>query len=140
MPSPIQRGKAAISGVAGSLDLYVYPVAQSANVNHNFEEEVVKDVNGFDTAWLARNTHKLADFKFKALGTNAATAATGLTFVAPFATVTLTLFASTEFNTTWQNISGASIDLNNTSVADFSVKFRCYTDATQNTLSQTTPA
>lgn len=139
MATVIQRGKAAVSGIAGSIDLIVYPVAQSANLTHNFEEEVVKDTTGFDAAWLARNTHKLADFKFKALGTTAATAASGLAFIAPFATVTLSGFATAEFNTTWQNISGASIDLNNTSVADFSTKFRCYTDATQNTLSQTTP-
>lgn len=140
MPTPIQRGKAAVSGIAGTLTVYIYPVAQSANLNYNFDEEIVKDVNGSDVSWLARNSHKLADFKFKALGDTAAHAATGLAFVAPFATITLSGFDSAEFNTTWQNISGSSIDLNNTSVADFSAKFRAYTDGTQNTLSQTTPA
>lgn len=140
MATVIQRGKASVNGVSGSIDLIIYPVAQSANVNHNFEEEVIKDVTGFDCAWVARNVHKLADFKFKALGDTAAHAATGLTFIAPFTTVTLSGFTTAELNTTWQNISGASIDLNNTSVADFSTKFRCYVDSTQNTLSQTTPA
>lgn len=140
MAAPTQRGKAAVSGTTGTIDVVIYPVTQSANINHNFEEEIVKDVNGADAAWLARNVHKLADFKFKALGDTAAHAAAGLTFIAPFATVTLSGFTCAEFNTTWQNISGASIDLNNTSVADFATKFRCYTDATQNTLSQTTPA
>lgn len=140
MATIVQKGKANVNGVAGTIDLVIYPVAQSANVNHNFDEEIVKDTTGFDCAWLARNTHKMADFKFKALGTTAATAKTGLAFIAPFATVTLTGFDTAELNTTWQNISGASIDLNNTSVADFSTKFRCYVDATQNTLSNTTPA
>lgn len=140
MATVVQRGKAAVTGIAGTIDVVVFPVAQTANVTHNFEEEIVKDVAGFDAAWVARNTHKLADFKFKALGDTAAHAATGLTFIAPFATVTLSGFTTGELNTTWQNISGASIDLNNTSVADFATKFRCYTDSTQNTLSQTTPS
>lgn len=140
MATVTQRGKAAVTGVAGTIDIVIYPVAQSANVTHNFEEEVIKDVAGFDVAWVARNTHKLADFKFKALGDTAAHATTGLTFIAPFATVTLAGFSTGELNSTWQNISGASIDLNNTSVADFSTKFRAYVDGTQNTLSQSTPA
>jgi len=140
MATVIQRGKAAVTGIAGAIDLVVYPVAQSANLTHNFEEEVVKDTSGFDAAWVARNTHKLADFKFKALGDTAAHAAAGLAFITPFATVTLSGFTTAELNTTWQNISGASIDLNNTSVADFATKFRCYVDSTQNTLSQTTPS
>ena len=140
MATVTQRGKAAVEGIAGAIDLVIYPVAQSATVTHEWEEEIVKDVHGFDAAWLARNHHKLANFKFKALGDTAAHAKTGLAFIAPFATVTLTGFDTTELNTTWQNTSGAAIDLNNTSVADFQTKFRCYTDGTQNTLSQTTPS
>lgn len=140
MATVIKRGKASVDGIVGSNDVVVYPVAQSANATHNFEEEIVKDVSGFDTAWLARNMHVLADFKFKALGDTAAHAKTGLTFIAPYATITLSGFDSSEFNGTWQNISGAAIDLNNTSVADFATKFRRYVDGTQNTLSQTTPS
>ena len=139
MASPIQRGKAAVTGIAGSIDLVVYPVAQSGTFTQNFEEEIVKDVQGFDAAWIARNLHYLADFKFKMLGDTAAHAK-GVTFIAPLATVTLTGFDLADINGTYQNMSGAQIDLNNTSVADFATKVRKYGDATQNTLSQTTPA
>lgn len=140
MPLPIQRGLAAVSGIAGTFDIIIQPVAQSGNVNQNWEEEVIKDVNGFDTAWLARNAHYMADFKFKALGDNAADAAAGLAFIAPLGTITLSGFDAAAFNSTWQNVSGASIDLNNTSVADFATKFRLYADPTQAALSVTTPA
>jgi len=137
-PVAIKRGLASVTGIVGTIDLVVYPVAQSGNSTQNWEEEVVKDTLGFDTAWISRNLHYLADFKFKMLGDTAAHAK-GVTFIAPLATVTLTGFDLADINGTYQNMSGSQIDLNNTSVADFSTKFRKYGDATQNTLSQTTP-
>ena len=129
MATAIKRGLASVTGIAGTLDVVIYPVAQSVNISQNFEEEVVKDVAGFDAAWVARNHHYLADWKFKLLGDTAAHAKTGGTFLAPYATVTLSGFDLTVLNTTWQNISGAAIDLNNTSVADFQTKFLAFIDA-----------
>lgn len=139
MATEVKRGKASVTGVVGSIDLVVYPVAQSASLTQNWEEEIVKDEKGFDAAWVARNLHYLADFKFKMLGDTVAHA-TGVTMIAPFATVTLSSFTLADLNGTYQNISGQQFDLNNTSVADFSTKFRKYGDSTQNTLSQTTPS
>lgn len=139
-PVAVKRGLANVEGVVGAIDLVVYPVAQKGKLTQNWDEEVVKDNLGFDTAWISRNLHQLADFEFKVLGDTNAHAKTGATFIAPLATVTFSTFDAPQFNTTYQNISGASIDLNNTTVADFSMKFRAYADATQNTLSQTTPA
>lgn len=130
--SIVKRGLANVAGIVGAIDTIVYPVAQSATLTQNFEEEVVKDVIGFDAAWLARNLHYLADFKFKMLGDTAAHAK-GVTMLAPFATCTFSGFDLADFNGTWQNISGQQIDLNNTSVADFAAKFRRYADGTQNT-------
>lgn len=140
MATVTKRGKANVDGIAGTIDLVVYPVAQSGKASQNWEEEVVKDVRGFDAAWLARNTHYLNDFAFKLLGDTAANAQAGAAFIAPLATVTLSAFEVSQFNGTYQNISGAEIDLGNTKVGDFSLKFRKYADSTQNTLSQTTPA
>ena len=138
MPTIVQRGKAAVTGICGIIDLVVYAVAQSGTVTQNWEEEVIKDCNGFDTAWLARNQHVLADFKFKVLGDTAAHAAS-LTFIAPYATVTLSTFSLADVNGVYQNMSGSQIDLNNTSVADFATKFRRYSDAQQSVLSATVP-
>lgn len=140
MATVTKRGKANVDGIAGTIDLVVYPVAQSGKAQQNWNEEIIQGVNGFDEAWLARNEHRLNDFAFKLLADTAAHAATGGAFIAALATVTLSGFTLAEFNGTYQNISGAEIDLGNTKVGDFSLKFRKYADGTQNTLSQTTPS
>lgn len=134
-----KRGKAVVEGVDGALDVVVYPVQQSAKTNQNWEEEIVKDEGGFDYAWLSRNLHYLNDHAFKLVGDTAAHAATGGAFLAPYATVTLSGFDLAQINGTYQNISGAEIDLGNTKVGDLMLKLRKYGDSTQNTLSQTTP-
>lgn len=134
-----KRGSATINGVLGSIDLVVYPVAQSANLQQQWEEEIVKDTAGFDAAWLGRNHHYLANFKFKALGDTAAHALSGLAFIAPLATVVLSNFIG-DLNGSYQNVSGATIDLNNTTVADFQTNFRRYSDSTQNTAALATPS
>jgi len=140
MATITKRGKANVEGIAGTIDVIVYPVAQTGDMEMNFEEEIIKDVRGFDTAWLARNNHYLSNFAFKLLGDTAAHAAAGGVFLAPFATVTLSGFDLAAFNGTYQNISGQKIDLGNTKVSDLNTKFRQYDDSTQNTLSQTTPS
>ena len=126
-------------GIAGTFDVVVYPVAQSGTFTQNFEEEIVKDVQGFDAAWVERNLHYLADFKFKMLGDTAAHAG-GVVMLAPYATVTLSGFTLSDLNAAYQNVSGAAFDLNNTSVADFAIKLRKYGDSTQATASVTTPS
>ena len=143
MATIVQRGKAAVTGIAGTFDVIAYPVAQSGTFTQNFEEEIVKDVQGFDAAWLARNLHYLADFKFKVLGDTAANAAISgatATILQPYAVVTLTAFTLTAINGAYQNVSGLAFDLNNASVADFAVKLRKYSDATQNNAAIATPS
>lgn len=139
MATPVQRGKAAVLGIVGSIDVVVYPVAQSATLTQGWEEEVVKDAAGFSAAWIARDLHYLADFKFKMLGDTAAHAG-GVTMIAALATCTLSGFTLADMNGTYQNVSGQQFDLSNVSTADFQTKFRKYADSTQNTLSQTTPS
>ncbi len=137
MASVTKRGKASVEGIPGSIDVVVYPLAQTAKLAQNFTEEIIFDIHGFAAAWLARDTHYLADFGFKLLGDTQLHAVAGGAFLAPFATVTLSGFDLGAFNGTYQNISGAEIDLGNTKVGDLALKLRRYDDATQNTLSQT---
>jgi len=139
MATEIKRGKASVTGIVGTFTVILYPVAQSGTLAQTYEEEIVKDEKGFDAAWVARNLHYLADFKFKMLGDTVAHA-TGVTMIAPFATVTLSAFTLSDFNGSYQNISGQQIDLNNTSVADYATKFRKYDDSTQNTAALATPS
>jgi hypothetical protein len=135
-----KRGKANVDGIRGTIDLVVYPVAQSGKASQNWEEEIVKDASGFDAAWLARNHHYLNDFSFKLLGDTAAHAEGGAAFIAPLATVVLSAFEVAQFNGSYQNVSGAEIDLGNTKVGDFMLKFRRYADSAQNTTAISTPS
>jgi hypothetical protein len=64
----------------------------------------------------------------------------GQPFLGPFATVTLSGFDLACLNTTFQNQSGAQLDLGNTKVADLKYELKRYADATQNTAAITTPS
>lgn len=139
MAAVVFRGKAALEGIVGTFDVILYPVAQTGKLTQNFEEEIVKDVHGFDAAWLARNEHHMFDVGMKLLGPTATNAAAGAAFLAPFATVTLSGFTAGLFNAAYQLVSGGDIDLGNTKVGDINFKLRKYADATQNTSAVTTP-
>lgn len=134
-----KRGQATVSGIPGSFDVVVYPVLQTGKLSQNFEEDVVKDFLGFDTAWNARNEHYLGDFAFKLLGDTQAHAIAGGVFLAPYATVTLSNFDLATFNGVYQNISGGDIDLANIKVGDLALKLRRYADAGQNNSANQVP-
>ena len=134
------RGKATLSGSTASFDVSLYPVQQSMKMNQEFEEEIIKDAVGQDTAWLARNEKWMGDIAMKLLGDTAAHAQAGAAFLAPLAIVTITSCLCTAWNSTWQVVNGADISLVNDKVGDIAFKLRRYADATQNTLAGTTPS
>ncbi len=135
-----RRGKAQVSGVAGTFDVILYPVQQSMKATHNFELEVAKDAQGDDTAWKANNENIDGDIGMKILGDTIAHAKTGGAFFAPLAVVTISACDLAIWNTTWVVQPGSDIDLGNTKIGDISFKLKRYVDATQNTLSATTPS
>lgn len=139
MGTLVKRGKAQIAGFAGAFDVIIYPVIQSGKASHNWDEEVTKDNIGFDSAWLARNEHILADFNMKLLGDTQAHAIAGGALLAPLATVVLSGSELAAYNGTYQYIGGAEIDLGNTKVGDFNIKLRRYADETQNDLANKVP-
>jgi hypothetical protein len=147
MATVTQRGQGAVQGVVGTFDVIIYPVGQTGKTEQQFELEEVKDQQGFDQAWLARNEHRLMDWSFKLLGglvpVNGVNpnelAAAGAAFIAPLGIVNLSGFAVVDFNGAYQNISGGVIDLGNTKVGELMTKFRRYTDAGQQTGIQTIP-
>lgn len=149
MAAPItQRGKAAIHGVAGTIDVIVYPVQQKLKMTQQFDEEIGKDVDGGDAWWIARNERGELSIGLKFVGDTAAHAAApvssagtlGQPFLAPYATVTLSAFALAALNGAYQNISGTDLDMENTKVADGDYKLRRYADSTQNTAATTAPS
>ena len=140
MATLTKRGLASVTGVTGTFDVILYPVQQTIKANHNFDEEIIKDVQGQDNAWIARNEHIMGDIAMKLLGDTAAHAKAGGAFLAPLAVVTISACDLTVLNTTWEVVSGSDIDLANTKVGDITFKLRRYVDATQNTLAAATPS
>ena len=143
------RGKAQVSGLLSSdgtnivFDVILYPMPQSMKIGQEFDEDITQNEIGDDCAWRARNEKYMGDIGMKLMDKTAgnliANAKTGAAFLAPYAIVTITKSAITAWNTTWQNISGSSIDQDNVKIGEISFKLRRYADSTQNTLAATTP-
>lgn len=134
------RGKATVSGNTAAFDVILYPVQQSMKATQQFDEEIVKDAVGQDSAWLARNEKYEGDVMMKLLGDTAAHAQAGAAFLGPLAVVTISTCLVTLWNTTWQVVPGSDVSLQNDRVGDISFKLRRYADSTQNTLAGTTPS
>lgn len=135
-----KRGLASVSGLAGTYDVILYPVAQTMKATQNFELEIAKDVQGDDAAWKANNEMFDGDWAMKLLGDTAAHAKAGGAFLAPLAVVTISGCDLTFLNTTWIVVNGSDIDLGNTKMGDIVFKMRRYANTTQNTSFATTPA
>lgn len=152
MASVTFRGKAAIEGVAGAIDVVVYPTAQTLKGTQQYDEEIIKDEHGFDVSWVSRNEHMMLEIGLKFLGDTAAHAAIpmqnsgsqvstlGQPFLKPYQTMVLSGFALAALNGTYQNITGTTMDFANTKVADGDYKLRRYADSTQNTGATTAPS
>lgn len=140
MATVVKRGKASVEGVVATIDVIVYPLAQSISLTQDFQEEIIQDEHGFDAAWLARNEKYEFEIGMKIVGDTTAHAKSGGAFLSPLATVTISGCDLTVLNGAYQNVSGSKIDLGNNKVGDISFKLRRYADSTQNTLATTTPS
>ena len=136
-----------MAGIAGSFDSILYALQQTGKGTQNFEEEIIKDVHGYDAVWVARNEHLLTDFSLKLVGdtmAHAAAPATSVTgtsttvsllgqpFLAPLSCVSLGSFVPASLNGIYQILSGNDVDLSNTKVGDLNFKLRRYANADQN--------
>jgi len=141
MPN-VFRGKAQVSGTDanGDFDIIVYPYNESQDMTHEFEEDVIQDPTGSDMAWRSRNEKIMGDIGVFFVGDTVAHAKTGAAFFAPYAIMTVTNCAVAAWNTTWQYVSGSTINQKNNDTARGHLRFRRYVDATQNTLAATTPS
>ncbi len=140
MATVVKRGLATLEGTKMTIDVILYQVPQSAKISHSFEEEIVKDNRGFDAAWLGRNEHQTVDLAMKLAGDTTAHVLAAAAFLAPYATVQISVTdAPALAGTQYQVISGSDIDLGNTKVADITWKLRKYADSTQAAASVATP-
>jgi hypothetical protein len=135
-----KRGKASVSGIAGTMDVILYPVMQTAKFSHKIDLKVVQDAQGDDAAWKWNNEQVEADWMMKLLGDTIAHAKAGGAFLAPGAVITCSGFDLSFINTTWVYMGDGTIDLKNDDVGDNGFKVRKYVDSTQNTAFSTTPS
>lgn len=129
-----------MSGTVFAGDVILYPTPETMKANHEFEEDVVQDVVGQDTAWRSRNERIMGDLGMVLVGDTFAHAAAGAAFFAPYAIITISTCACVLWNTTWQVISGSDISQQNTGTGKYNLKLRRYVDSTQNTLAAAIPA
>ena len=64
----------------------------------------------------------------------------GQPFLLPYQTVILSTFALAAINNTFQNVTGTSLDMENSKVADGDYKLRLWANSTQNTSLTTAPS
>lgn len=137
------RGKARVSGSKFVADVILYPIANSLKLNQEFDENILGDEQGDDYSWRAHNEKYMGDVGLilvdKSSTSLAANAKTGAAFFAPLAIITISTCDVAAWNTTFQSISGSSLDNDNKNDGKFDLKLRRYADSTQNTLAATTP-
>ena len=143
LANEIFRGKARVSGSTFVADVVLYPIAESLKLGQEFEEDIVKDELGRDISWRAINQKYSGDVGLilidKSTSSTAANAKAGAAFFEPYAIIDVTTCDCAAWVRKWQNISGASIDLNQGQIGKMSIRLRAYADAEQNALAVSTP-
>jgi hypothetical protein len=152
------RGLAGVAGVGGTISfatVAIYPVQQTLELEQKWEEETIKDVNGFDACWVGRNEHQICTIGLKMTADTAAHAAaplssggTGVTalsalgqpFTTPYGAMVLASFTLPAFNGTYQIMPGSKISAGNTKIADGTYILRRYADSTQAAASVSVPS
>lgn len=142
------RGEALISGVAGTITA-IAALQQDFDFTQQWDEEIIKDVNGYDAIWAFRNEHGMLDITLKLVGASAAaaaapittstlaplstlgTAGTGQPFYSPGATIVLSAFQMLALNGTFQFLPGCKLVSKNTESSTWSLKLREYASADQ---------
>ena len=152
MATIVQRGKGLVAGVAGTFDVIVYPIQQKLDFTQEWDEEMLKDVNGFTMALVGRDEKIVGNVGLKFVADTNEDAQTpmsattgvlsnfGQPVLSVYQNITLSTFKFAAINGVWQNISGSKFDLENTKVADGDYKIRAWADTTQRTLMTTTPS
>lgn len=135
-----------MAGTSGDLviaSVAVSPVKEAMDFTHEFDEDIIKDDTGNDTAWRAFNEKYTGDLKLRLVITddpNTFTRAKALAAVlTPYAVLTITDCDIASWNTSYQVIPGGTVGLTNTTAGNMSWKVRRYVDSDQNTLATTTP-
>jgi hypothetical protein len=162
--APVFRGYATITGIAEAATfdcLIAGPptssvLIQSAKGTQEWDEEVIKDSQGYDALWIMRNEREMLDIDMFIVGTSAAIAAVPFQasgsagalisalgtapFLGPGSILTLSGFIPTAFNGVFRVMSGGATDLTNTTAWKYSLKLLKYASSAQNTAMAVIPS
>ena len=169
--APVFRGSAIVAGINESITYDVVVAAATANSAGNnaltqsikgtqsWDEEVIKDNQGYDAVWLFRNEHEMVDVDMYFVSTTAASAKLPVATVtysagtagasisglgtAPFlgagSVINIAAGDVTAFNGLFQVQSGGDCTLTNTGAWKYTLKLKKYATTAQNTAFATTP-
>jgi hypothetical protein len=141
MPQEVLHGSAVLHGIRNdgtAIDIDYDAFIESAKLQHKFEQDVVKDEQGFDAAWAATNPHYEVDITLVPKASTRAAVEAATVVLEPLDSVAFTHFAVAIFNRTWGYIGDQSIELNAGKPGKVTLKFRSYADTDQNTAFATT--
>lgn len=138
------RGKAHVSGTTFTADVILYPIANSLELNQDFETDMLKDEQGDDYSERAHNEKYNGDLGMilvdKSASSTVAHAKTGAAFLTPLATVTISACDVAAWVGAYTLESGSRISQENTSHGKMSYKLKKYADSDQNTLMTSEPS
>jgi len=144
MATTIARGLAIINAIVGGVPTNISAWAsisvQTTSVTQNFEMEEVKDSGGFTASRQARNAKLEKKISFKPTSTTLALAKTATVLLAPLATLTFSGSDASDFDGSWQLLSGSEIQIKNDATAEYSVNCDAFQDSTQRALILSTPS
>ena len=141
------KGKAQISGVNGTVNVDGVGWAllkESMRISRVHDEDIIKDENGQDAAWSARNQKDEGDIGFRLVDTGSPTTEANIEQFCsalmdnPYAVITLSNCTPEIFEGDYQAISGQELNLSNTTAGGGSLKLRKYVDEDQRNLSVAT--
>jgi len=138
-PTEVQVGKATVVGVPGTASISAWAAVtnESLRANHDWKEETITDVHGFDQTWIARNEHFTIDVQVRLTAATLTNAKAAGVFQAPYTKVTLSAFDLATLNGDYQYVGGTGIDLVAEKGATMTWKLRQYKNADQQTASTT---
>lgn len=137
------RGKAQLTGSPVTVDVILYPIAQSVKLSHKWKENMVMDTIGDDYGVRAHNEMYDYDlgliFVDQSASSTLANAKAGAAFLAPLTTMTISADDQSWVNGAWQYSPDSDIDRQNTETTKGAYKLRRWANSTQNTLMTSTP-
>jgi hypothetical protein len=144
MATAVSRGfaiiNAIVNGTPTNISAWASIAVQSTGITQKWDQENIKDSNGFTCSRQARDASFDKKIMFKPTAQTLALARSATVVLAPFAELDFAGEDATDLDGGWQLQSGAEIQIKNDASADYSLSVERFADSTQNALILSTPS